>query len=159
LYSWKCSTNRPVAVTLSPLTTRPWRPVLVFQRSVSERPSTPWSARHTQVWSIRTLSRLTSSAMSALPTCGPPTRKYTSDSVVGLDGSFFFGLELPFFLPTCRSTGDSTRPASIVTPATMTPGTSATVSGIAPSTAVSVACPRPRTTVSARLTEMLLATS
>jgi hypothetical protein len=54
--------------------------------------------------------------------CGPPTRKYTSDSVVGFDGSFFFGLELPFFLPTWSSTGDSTGPASIVTPATITPG-------------------------------------
>ena len=76
LYSWKCSTNRPVAVTLSPLTTTPLRPMFVFQRSVSpEKPSTPWSARHTQVWSIRTLSLLTSSATSALPTCGPPTRK------------------------------------------------------------------------------------
>src|SRR5215204_3597660 len=108
LYSWKCSTNSPVAVTLSPLTTRPLRPVLVFQRSVSERPSTPWSARHTQVWSIRTLSRLTWSAMSALPTCGPPTRKYTSESVVGLDGSL---LELFLaLLPICRSLGDSTAP-------------------------------------------------
>jgi hypothetical protein len=39
----------------------------------------------------------------------------------------------------------------MVTPATTTPGTSATVSGVAPSTAVSVACPMPSTTVSGRL--------
>src|SRR5919109_1879192 len=97
--------------------TTPLRPRLVFQRSVSpEKPSTPWSARHTQVWSIRTLLLLTSSATSTLPMCGPPTRKYTSDSVVGLDGSFFLGLLLLFFVPTCRRSGDSTLPASIVTP-------------------------------------------
>src|SRR5512134_2136606 len=158
LYCWKCSTNRPVAVTPSPLTTTPFRPVLVFQRSVSpEKPSTPWSARHTQVWSIRTSSLLTSSATSDLPTWGPPTRKYTSESVVGLDGSLF---ELCLgFLPTCRRNGDSTVPASIVRPATITPGTSATVSGTAPPTAVRVACPMPRTTVLARFTEMLLPTS
>jgi hypothetical protein len=40
----------------------------------------------------------------------------------------------------------------MVTPATTTPGTSATVSGVAPSTAVRVACPMPSTTVFARLT-------
>ena len=86
--------------------------------------------------------------------CGPPTRKYTSESVVGLDGSlfaFFLG-----FLPTCRSIGDSTVPASIVTPM-MIPGTSLTVSGTAP-TAVRVACPMPRTTELARFTTMLFPT-
>ncbi len=47
----------------------------------------------------------------------------------------------------------------MVTPATTTPGTSATTSGIEPRTAVSVAWPRPRTTVFARLTSMLRAMS
>src|SRR5215208_684958 len=35
-----------------------------------EKPSTPWSARQTQVWSMKTWLLLTWSAMSA-PTCGP----------------------------------------------------------------------------------------
>jgi len=35
LYSWKCSTKSPVAVTSSPLTMTPLRPRFVFQRSVS----------------------------------------------------------------------------------------------------------------------------
>ena len=35
---------------------------------------------------MSTWSLLTSSAVPALPTCGPPTRKYTSDSVVGFPG-------------------------------------------------------------------------
>src|SRR5918999_4179295 len=116
LYCWKCSTNSPVAVTSSPLTTTPLRPVFVFHRSVSpEKPSTPWSARQTHVWSISTWSLETSSATSALPTWGPPTRKYTSDSVVGFDGSPFPQPARPFFLPTRRSTGDTTVPASTVT--------------------------------------------
>ena len=50
----------------------------------SVKPSMPWSARHTQVWSISTLSELTSSARLVFPMCGPPTRKYTSLSVIGL---------------------------------------------------------------------------
>ena len=47
----------------------------------------------------------------------------------------------------------------MVTPATITPGTSATRSGMAPSTAVRVACPMPSTTVFGRLTSMLRAMS
>ena len=134
--------------------------MFVFQRSVSpEKPSTPWSARQTQVWSIRTSSLLTSSAMSALPTCGPPTRKYTSDSVVGSKRWRFF--ELPWWPPLAdlQEHGRLLVPASIVIPATTTPGTSATVIGTAPRTAVSVAWPMPSTTVPARLTAMVRAMS
>ena len=47
----------------------------------------------------------------------------------------------------------------MVTPATITPGTSATSSGVEPPTAVRVACPTPSTTVSGRRTSMLRATS
>ena len=47
----------------------------------------------------------------------------------------------------------------MVTPATTTPGTSATSSGVAPLTAVSVAWPSPSTTVLGRLTSMLRAMS
>ena len=65
--------------------------MFVFQRSgAGEALDAVVGAPH-PVWSIRTWSLLTSSATSALPTCGPPTRKYTSDSVVGLAGSIFFG--------------------------------------------------------------------
>ena len=90
--------------------------------------------------------------------CGPPTRKYTSESVIGLAGSTFFAWPLPGW-PTWSSTGDSTVPASIVTPATTMPGASATFSGTAPSTAVSVAWPMPSTTVSARFTLIVLSMS
>src|SRR3982751_5291997 len=99
---------------------------------------------------MSTLEASTSRATSVLPTCGPPTRKYTSDSVVG-----FAGDDQPNPWPTRSSTGDFDGPASNVTPATTTPGTLATSSGIAPWDAVRVACPSPRTTVSGRHTRML----
>ena len=105
---------------------------------------------------MSTLSLLTSSAVFVRPMCGPPTRKYTSESVVGLCGLLALW---PCWRPTRSRTGDSTVPASIVTPATITPGTPATSSGIAPFTAVSVACPIPSTTVSGRRTSMLRAMS
>ncbi len=106
--------------------------------------------------SISTWSLLTSRAVSVLPMCGPPTRKYTSDSVIGLRGVLWLR---PCLRPTRSSTGDSFRPASMVTPATTTPGTPATSSGTAPLTAVRVACPMPSTIVSGRRTSMLRATS
>src|SRR5215204_1949182 len=132
----------------------PLRPVLTSQPT---EPGTPWSARHAQMWSMSTSSLLTSRLTSALPTCGPPTRKYTSLSVVGSAGSLLW--LLPCALPTRSSAGELTGPASTVTPATTTPGTSATVSGTEPPTAVRVAWPSPRTTVPARLTSMLRSTS
>jgi hypothetical protein len=52
-------------------------------------------------------------------------------------------------------TGESSDPASIVTPATTMPSASFTSSGTAPPTAVSVACPSPSTTVPARLTSIV----
>ena len=129
LYFWKCSTNRPVAVTLSPFTMTPFVPVLVFHRSVSPftpavKPSRPWSARHTHVWSMSTLSALTSSAVVALPMCGPPTRKYTSLSVMGFAASALFPWPLPPALPTRMSTGESVVPASMVIPAMTMPAAS-----------------------------------
>src|SRR3954452_8095968 len=157
LLRWKCSTNRPVAVTLSPLTTTPLRPMLVRQRSVSPpvKPSPPWSARHTQVWSTSTLSLLISSATSVLPTCGPPTRKYTSDSVVGFEAELW---SRPYFDPTSNSVADWVLPASTVTPATTAPWTLPISIGVAPLAAVSVAWPRPSTTWLERLTRMLCPT-
>src|SRR4029453_6773226 len=89
-------------------------PALGVAVHASVKPSTPWSPRHTQVWSMSTLSLLTSSAVLVRPMCGPPTRKYTSDRVVGLVGLLALW---PCSRPTRSRTGDSTLPASIVTPA------------------------------------------
>ncbi len=105
---------------------------------------------------MSTSSAFTSSAVVVLPMCGPPTRKYTSLSVIGFAGSSTLSLSAA---PTRSSTGESSVPASMVTPATTMPSASFTSSGTAPPTAVSVAWPSPSTTVFARLTLIVWATS
>lgn len=115
--------EQAVAVTWSPLMMTPLSPVLVVQPTPF-----PWSARQAQMWSRSTLSLLTSRLTEALPTCGPPIRKNTSWSVVGLAGSLYFsefeGPPAPGFLalPMRISAGELTRPASTVTAAISTPG-------------------------------------
>src|SRR4051812_8079367 len=149
LYFWKCSTNRPVAVTWSPFTTRPVSAVLTVHPT---EPGTPWSARQIHRSSRIVLSLLTSRATVALPTCGPPTRKNTSCSAVGWEATLWGTPLLPFFEPICTRTGELTGPASTVMPATSMPGTSPVLRTTFPLAAVRVAMPRPSTTVSARFT-------
>ena len=105
---------------------------------------------------MSTLSALTSSAVVALPTCGPPTRKYTSLSVIGLAGVEGVAAVAPCRRAAARATASV--PASMVTPATTMPAASLISSGTAPPTAVSVAWPMPSTTVSARLTSIVWST-
>ena len=70
------------------------------------------------------MSLFTSRLTVALPAAAPPIRKNTSCSAVGLLGA----ARVPALLvPTCSSTGEFRGPASMITPAMSTPGTSATV--------------------------------
>jgi hypothetical protein len=93
----------------------------------------------------------------AFPTCGPPIRKNTSCSAVGLAGLLI--PRWPALVPICNSTGELFVPASIVMPAMSTPWTSAALITTAPLTAVNVAMPMPSTTVSAFLIVIVLLTS
>src|SRR6185437_6125005 len=116
---WKCSTNRPYAVTLSPLTTMPVSAVLAVQPT-----PLPWSARQIHTSSSSTLSLLTTRLVVALPGVAPPTRKNTSNNAVGLSAAppCDFGerssssksrsSSWPLPLPTCSSTRELTVPAS-----------------------------------------------
>src|SRR3954451_363815 len=69
-YFWKCSTKRPVAVTLSASTRTPVSAVLTVQPTPF-----PWSARQAQMSSRIVLSWSTSRLLVGLPACGPPMRE------------------------------------------------------------------------------------
>src|SRR3954471_16075495 len=111
----------------------------------------PWSARQAQMSSRMTLLLLTTRLVAALPGVAPPMRKNTSLSVVGSVVSLFFA----FFGPTSSSDGEVLGPASNSSPATFTPGTSATDIVVLPVVGTSVGKPSPSTTVSARFTLMV----
>src|SRR4051812_6786189 len=139
LYFWKCSTNRPYAITLLPLTTRPESAGLVVQPA-----PLPWSARQAQMWSMMVLLLLTTSALVTEAGPAPPTRRKTSCTEIG--SVAWLAVEPPG--PTCNSDGDRVLPASKSRPASLTPLTSATLIAVTPLSASSVGKPRPRTTVS-----------
>ncbi len=136
-------------MTSSPLTTTPVSAVFAVQPTPF-----PWSARHAQMSSSRTSSLFTTRLVVALPGVAPPMRKNTSCSEVGSAGSLLCACGVP----TCSSTGELTVPASNSSPASLTPGTSATVIGTTPPTGTIVGKPRPSTTVPARLTLIVLST-
>ena len=98
------------------------------------------------------MSLFTTKLVVALPGVAPPMRKNTSLSVAGSAGSLLWA----FGVPTWSSTGELTGPASNISPASFTPGTSATDIAVFPLLGTSVGKPRPRTTVSARLTLIVL---
>ena len=129
-------------MTLSPLTITPVSAVLAVQPT-----PLPWSARQAQMSSRMTLSLFTTRLVVALPGVAPPMRKNTSLSVVGSAGS----LLCAFGVPTSSSTGEFIGPASNISPASLTPGTSATVIATSPLVGTSVGKPRPSTTVSGAL--------
>ena len=99
-----------------------------------------------------TLSLFTTRLVVALPTCGPPIRKKTSESVVGSFGSLRPAPLSPWPVPTRSSTGEFTAPASNISSDTSIPGWSATVIGTTPFSASSVGMPTPSTIVLARFT-------
>ncbi len=111
----------------------------------------PWSARQSHMWSPITLLLLTTRLWAALPTPAPPIRKNTSLSEVGF--AAWFAVEPAG--PTCIRTDELVVPASMSSPATLTPSTSATETAVTPLSGISVARPRPSTTVSGRVTRMV----
>src|SRR5919206_2432133 len=148
-YFWKCSAKSPVAITSSPFTTTPVSAVLLVQPTPP-----PWSAPHPQMSSRIVWSAFTSSAVVTLPRCGPPIRKKTSLSVVG-SAALLASCGPPCFVPTRRSAGELTGPASKTRPEISTPCGFSTVIGTTPFCASIVAIPSPRTIVSGRFTRIV----
>src|ERR1700722_2334979 len=142
---WYCSTNRPVARTLLPLTTRPWAAVLTVQPTV---PELPWSARQAQMSSTRVLLELTTRLLVAWPAMSPPIRKKTSWTEVGL----LAWLALEPAGPIWSSVLELVVPASNSRPWSRTPSTSATCMVSTPPVGMRVGKPRPSTTVFGLLT-------
>src|ERR1700722_3387512 len=145
---WYCSTNRPVARTLLPLTIRPCWAVLTVQPTV---PELPWSARQAQMSSIRVLLALTTRLLVACPAMSPPIRKNVSWTEIGLLAWF---ADEPAG-PICSSVLELVVPASNRRPSIRTPFTSATCMVSTPPTGMRVGMPMPSTTVLGVLTLMV----
>src|SRR5579859_2271360 len=134
-YCWKCSTARPLAVTLFPLTASP-----VAEGSPDQVPApAPWSARQTQTSSMIELLLLSTKAVAAEPASAPPTRKNTSSMLSGFEALFAVDPSTP----TCSRAEDWVGPASKMRPEMLTPGTPATFIVMLPAVGISVAKPRP----------------
>ena len=91
---------------------RAWCPVFVCHRSVSVRPSTPWSARRHPGVVDQHVVAVDHERRADPPDVGPPTRKNTSDSVVGSSERPCRPWPCPWpcgRLPTCSSTGRALR--------------------------------------------------
>ncbi len=119
--------------------------------TVQPTPS-PWSARQAHVWSMIVWFVLTTRLWVALPTCSPPMRKNTSCTAVGLlallrRGFFVLPSSVEILVPSWRSAGEFTVPASNMRPAMSMPGTSSVCMPITPLSGTIVARPMPSTTV------------
>src|SRR6266542_4733687 len=104
----------------------------------------PSSERHNQVLSMRTWLLLIVKQLLAVPASAPPILQCTSNKALGF---LEWSAELPIG-PTCNNVGELVGPASIMSPANVTPSTSATTMAGIPLSGMSVGIPSPSTIVS-----------